>query len=372
MNVPIGIIAYSLDRQAGGIARYSKELIAALQQVGVNVTILQAGKLTFNGRAISIRRSKLLPALLTIGQIEIARIAYQQKLGLVHDPTGCAPLYLTRARRVVTIHDVIPYIYPETSSRLDRMIYRFWLPLVMSRLDSIITVSEQSKSDLVRYLPVKRENITVIPEAASPMFQPISQAQIEKVMLSHGIRFPYILYVGSIEARKNLKTLLEAYAQVRCWSQKWKLVIVGAHKWKYSAVFATLERLQLTSDVHFTGYVAEEDLPALYNGASLFVFPSLYEGFGLPVLEAMACGTPVITSNCSSLPEVAGEAAILVDPNDVNAIAMAIRQVLEESALADNMKVKGLARAQQFSWENTAKKTVSVYETALNKHTIGE
>jgi glycosyltransferase involved in cell wall biosynthesis len=367
MKLNIGLIAYGLDRESGGIVRYSKELISALRRAGANPTILQTGKVTPSKGTIPLRGSKLLPGLLTIGQIEVARISYQQKLQLVHDPTGCAPLWFTGARRVVTIHDVIPYIYPETSSRLDWMIYHFWIPLVISRLDSIITVSERSKIDLLRYLPVTPENITVIPEAASPIYQSLSQTQIENTLLNHGINFPYILYVGSIEARKNLNRLLEAYAQVRCWSQKWKLVIVGAHKWKYSSVFSTLERLQLSSEVHFTGYVAEEDLPFLYNGASLFVFPSLYEGFGLPVLEAMACGTPVVTSNSSSLPEVAGEAAILVDPMDVNAIALAIRQILEDPDLALSMQKKGIAQAQQFSWEQTARKTTEVYERLLNE-----
>ncbi len=370
MKSQIGFIAYGLDRESGGIARYSKELMSALRQAGVNVIILQAGTVTSGNGIFPLRGSNLLPGLITIGQIEIARITHQQNLALVHDPTGCAPLWLTDARRVVTIHDVIPYIYPETSSRLDWLIYRFWLPLVVSRLDSIITVSEQSRNDLLRYLPVKPENITVIPEAASPIYQPISQTQIRNTLLSYGINFPYILYVGSIEARKNLNTLLEAYAQVLCWSNKWKLVIVGAHKWKYSSVFSTLERLQLTSDVHFTGYVPEGDLPVFYNGASLFVFPSLYEGFGLPVLEAMSCGTPVVTSNCSSLPEVTDEAAILVDPMDVNAIARAISQVLDEPELAMSMRERGITQAQQFSWEQTARRTTDLYERLLNKQRI--
>jgi glycosyltransferase involved in cell wall biosynthesis len=228
-------------------------------------------------------------------------------------------------------------------------------------------VSEQSKADILRYLPVKAENVTVIPEAAGPSYRPMDRAQSEEVLLRHGISFPYILYVGSIEARKNITRLLEAYAQIRGWSQKWKLVIVGATKWKYSPIFDTLQQLQLASAVHFTGHVADEDLPALYNGAAVFVFPSLYEGFGLPVLEAMACGVPVVTSNCSSLPEVAGDGAILVDPRDVNAIAAAIRRVLEELDLATGLRAKGLARARQFTWERTARETIAVYKKVMSR-----
>ena len=367
MSVPIGFIAYGLDRAPTGIGRYSKELIAALCRAGVNVTILQAGKGLRGNGTIRLPGSRLLPGLLTIGQAEIAWTIRRQKVALVHDPTGCVPLSLTGARRVATLHDAIPYIYPETSTRLDWLIYHFWLPLAVRRLDSIITVSKRSKADILRYLPVKPENVTVIPEAAAPMYRPMNQAQIEAALLRHGIRFPYMLYVGSIEGRKNLTRLLEAFAQVRDWSQKWKLVIVGAHKWKYAPLFDTLKQLQLTSDVHFTGYVPEEDLPALYNGASVFVFPSLYEGFGLPVLEAMACGVPVVTSNCSSLPEVAGEAAILVDSTDVNAIAVAIRRVLEEPELAATLRAKGLARAGHYTWGRTARETIAVYEKVLGK-----
>jgi glycosyltransferase involved in cell wall biosynthesis len=132
-------------------------------------------------------------------------------------------------------------------------------------------------------------------------------------------------------------------------------------------VFDTLKQMQFASDVHFTGHLPEEDLPALYNGASAFVFPSLYEGFGLPVLEAMACGVPVVTSNCSSLPEVAGQAAVLVDPWDVNAIAAAVRRVLEEPDLAACLRAEGLAQSQEFSWERTARETIAVYEKVLGE-----
>jgi glycosyltransferase involved in cell wall biosynthesis len=147
-------------------------------------------------------------------------------------------------------------------------------------------------------------------------------------------------------------------------------VIVGARKWKYTSVFKSLERLQLSSHVHFTGYVPDAHLPALYSGASVFVFPSLYEGFGLPVLEAMACGTPVITSNCSSLPEVTGEAAILVNPMDANAVSSAMQHVLEDPEFATNTSHKGITQAARFSWDQTARKTIVVYERLLNEGLI--
>jgi glycosyltransferase involved in cell wall biosynthesis len=381
----LGFITYGLERARGGIGRYTEELLSALRLLGWQPLVLQAGG---GGQEGTCAIAGLLPGLLTVGQAQIAWHAKRNQLGLVHDPTGTMPLMLTGTRRVATIHDVIPYIYPETSTKLDKLIYRLWLPLAVRRLDAIITVSTQSKRDIVRYLPVKSEDVMVISEAAGANYRPLSRAQIQPVLKRYGINFPYLLYVGSLEARKNLPRLLTAYhrvrqgqtcpakspSSVRAASSKCpRLVIVGARKWKFSPIFETIQRLELEPDVYFTGYVEEEDLPALYNGADLFVFPSLYEGFGLPVLEAMACGVPVITSNSSSLPEVAGDAAILVDPLDCQAIAEAIQRVLFDNQtpnLAAIMREKGLARAKQFSWERTARETIAVYERVLAGETV--
>ena len=365
MNTSIGFISYALDRAPGGIGRYTKELMGALREAGTGLTVLQAGRTSTD--AVSLPGARLLPGLLTVGQVQIAWNAWRRRLALVHDPTGSMPLFVTGARRVATIHDVIPYIYPETCTKLDWLIYRFWLPLAVRRLDAILTDSQQSKKDIVTHLSVKKEKVFVIPCAANDRYRPLDKNDIQAALARYEINEPYILYVGSLEARKNLPRLLQAYAQLRQRLQKWKLVIVGARKWKFSPIFETIQRLDLGSDIHFTGYIEEQDLPALYNGADLFVFPSLYEGFGLPVLEAMACGTPVVTSNSSSLPEVAGDAAILVDPYKVEAIAEAMQRVLSDSALATAMRKKGLAQATKFTWARAAKETMAVYEQVLAK-----
>ncbi|MCG8350425.1 MAG: glycosyltransferase family 4 protein [Chloroflexales bacterium] len=367
MNNHYGIIAYALDRQPGGIGRYTIELMRSLQDVGAKLTILHAGATAQRNGVVSLRGSRLLPGLLSIGQIEIGWAAAHNNLAIVHDPTGCAPLMLTGAQRVATIHDVIPYIYPQTSSRLDWLIYRFWLPLAVRHLDAIITDSTCSKNDILRYLPVQPERVFVIPIAANSAYRVIEQAAYTQTLARYGVDFPYILYVGSLEARKNLTRLLEAYHRLRNWSTQWRLVVVGARKWKFSPIFETVQRLGLEAHVHFTGYIEEADLPAFYNGADLLAFPSLYEGFGLPILEAMACGTPVVTATSSSLPEVAGDAAILVDPYDSAAIAAGMRRVLENPDLAAMLRELGLARAQQFSWERTARETIAVYERVQNK-----
>jgi glycosyltransferase involved in cell wall biosynthesis len=363
-----GLIAYGLDRQVGGIGRYTEELTRALGGIGAGPVVLDAGGCTGDAQALVLRRSRLMPALLTLGQAEISWLARRHKLELVHDPTGCMPLLLTRARRVVTLHDVFPYTNPKTSTRLDWLIYHVWLPQAAQYVDAIITVSAASRFDILRFMHVKEDKVMVIPEAANARYRPMDPDDFQPVLGRYGITSPYILYVGSLEKRKNLPRLLEAYARLRQTLPEWNMVIVGARKWKAAPIFDTVQRLNLEPYVCFTGYVEEEDLPALYNGAGLFAFPSLYEGFGLPVLEAMACGTPVITSNISSLPEVSGDAALLVDPTDVEGITAAMQRALSEPGLAAAMRQRGLERASQFTWERTARETLAVYEQVLSRN----
>jgi glycosyltransferase involved in cell wall biosynthesis len=362
----IGIIAYALDRMHGGIGRYSRELIRSVGQALPRMHILAAGKFEAQYPTVQLPGSALLPALMTLGQVEIAWAARQHHLDIVHDPTGIFPLALTSSRKVVSIHDVFSYVSPETSTAADRLIYRLWLPLAVRRTDAVITVSLQSKKDILRYLPVRADMMTVIPEAAGSNFQPMPRVNVETILKKNGIDFPYILYVGSVEPRKNLLRLLKAYARVRESLSGRKLVVVGARNiWLSTPLTEEIRRLNIEPWVHFTGYVEDEDLPAFYNGADVFVFPSLYEGFGLPVLEAMGCGTPVITSNVSSLPEVAGDAAVLVDPYNIEGIASAMQQVLEDPHLSNELREKGLARAKQFSWERTARETIAVYKRVM-------
>jgi glycosyltransferase involved in cell wall biosynthesis len=362
----IGLVHYGLDRQAAGIGRYTTELGNTLAGHGVSVHRLWAGARPPEAEGEALRGAYLLPGLLTVGQWQIAHLARRLKLDVVHDPTGVMSLLLTGGARVLTIHDAIPYVCPQTSTRLDWLIYHAWLPLAVRAADAVITDSGRSREDIVTYLPVSPGRVVVVPLAADRRFRPMETADVEPVLRGYGVEQPYILYVGSLESRKNLPRLLQAYARLRQWSARWTLVIVGARKWKSSPIFDTVEQLRLGPYVHFTGYVADTHLPALYAGAELFVFPSTYEGFGLPVLEAMACGTPVVCSNTSSLPEVVGDAALTVDPTDVEGLAEAMRRVLADAGLRQDLRARGLARAQQFTWERTARETLAVYRQVLN------
>jgi glycosyltransferase involved in cell wall biosynthesis len=216
----------------------------------------------------------------------------------------------------------------------------------------------------VRHLQINPQRIAVIPWGCDERFQPGGDPEhFAAVQQRYRLPAQYLLFVGTLEPRKNLTTLLHAYAMLRAeWpGEDLKLVVAGRTGWLYTDIFDTVKRLALDEEVIFTGFVDDEDLPDLYRGAQLFVFPSLYEGFGLPILEAMASGVPVITSATASMPEVAGDAAILVDPHDSEAIAEGMAQVLAEDRLRQAMIQKGLARARRFTWDTVAQNTLEVY-----------
>lgn len=363
---PTALLTYALDRPLGGIGSYTARLAAALRQAGAPPLLLKAGRLRPGEDMLALPGAGLVPGLLTLGQLEIALLVRRRRLRLVHDPTGIYPLCLAPCRTVVTLHDAFPLVTPRTSTLLENLLYRLWLPFALPRADAVITVSQHSQQDILRRLPLRKERLFVIPNAHSPAFRPLTPQQVQPVLDRHALAFPYILYVGSLEPRKNLLRLLQAYAVLRDSLPAWHLVIVGARNfWKSSPVLQTVRSLGLSAWVHFTGFVPEDDLPALYSAASLFVFPSLYEGFGLPPLEAMACGVPVVASNSTSLPEVVGDAALLVDPCDVGQIALAMQRVLSDPALAADLRQRGLARAARFTWRRMAQETLDVYRRVL-------
>ena len=238
--------------------------------------------------------------------------------------------------------------------------------------EHIIAVSESTKSDLVTLAGAEAAKISVVYEAAGPHFQPASAEAIGIAKQHYAITGEYILFVSTIEPRKNIPFLLQAYAYLReNWSSDVvcpKLVLAGRRGWLCESIFAVLEELKLGDAVIVTGGVPVEDLPGLYSGACCFVLPSLYEGFGLPVLEAMSCGAPVIATHTSSLPEVTGDAAILVDPQDMVGLADAMRLVCTDADRRRSMREKGLRQAGRFSWERAARETLACYQTVSDAH----
>ncbi len=272
---------------------------------------------------------------------------------------------LRRVPTVLTVHDLIFRLFPQHHKRLNFWYLNVTMPLYCRRAGAIIAVSEATKRDLMRLYGVEESRITVVREAAAPQFTPPSPDHVERVRIRYGLPDRYVLRVGTIEPRKNLDRLLEVIQQLRKGGEAIPLVIVGSKGWLYQRFFRRLDELALGDLVHLPGYIPDADLPAVYGGATLAVEPSLSEGFGLPVLEAMACGVPVVCSRTSSLPEVGGEAARYFDPSEVSSIAHEILTVWRDAVLRDAMRQAGLARAARFSWERAAQETMTVYEAVL-------
>lgn len=266
---------------------------------------------------------------------------------------------------VLTVHDLIFRKLPEHHKALNRWYLNATMPLTCKRASHIIAISQATKHDIIEAYGIPDEKITVIYEAAAPSFTPQPPVRLEAVRAHYHLPDAYLLFVGTIEPRKNLTRLLHAWEPLYAQREAPPLVIVGKTGWLTGDFFAALEQSPAKDGVILPGYVAEQDLPAVYGAATALVMPSLYEGFGLPPLEAMACGTPVLCSDSSSLPEVVGDAAVQFDPRDEHDMARAIRTVVADADLRQQLAQLGLAQAARFSWEKTAKQTLAVYRKLL-------
>jgi glycosyltransferase involved in cell wall biosynthesis len=262
---------------------------------------------------------------------------------------------------VLTVHDLIFRDLPRHHKPLNRWYLNLTLPLYCRRASHIVAVSAQTRRDLVAAYRLPPEKITVIHEAADSRFRPQPAEAVAAVRARYRLPERYVLFISTIEPRKNLTRLLTAFERVHAAGLTDAFVVVGKRGWLYDDFFAAVEHSSAQRAVIFPGWVADADLPAVYAGAQALAFPSLFEGFGLPVLEAMACGTPVVCSNSSSLPEIAGDAALQVDPRDVDALAAALHRVLTDLALCEELRQKGFIQAGRFTWEETARQTLAVY-----------
>jgi glycosyltransferase involved in cell wall biosynthesis len=257
---------------------------------------------------------------------------------------------LRRVPTVFTVHDLIYRLFPSYHKRLNYWYLNAAMPLFVERADALIAISESSKRDLMRLYGVPEEKITVVYEAASPDFHPAAAEDVAEARARYGLPQRYLLALGTIEPRKNLM----------------RLVDVGSTGWLYQDFFQHLEKLDDPRAVLLSGYVPDSDLPAVITGAAAYVLASLYEGFGLPILEAMACGTPVVCSNTSSMPELGGDAACYFDPHDTPGMTAAIANVLGDLQLREEMRQRGFKQAGLFSWQRTAEETLAVYDRVLS------
>lgn len=272
-----------------------------------------------------------------------------------------------KGKSIMTIYDLIPYLYPEISHNINKKSFYNYVKSNAERADIIITVSEYSKKEIIKILNISTEKIKIIPPGVDILKYSNNKSvqEIENIINKYRLPSKFILYLGALEAKKNISNIIlgfDKYKEEKVDSDI-KLVIAGKKGWKYEEIFETYELSKYKKDIIFTDYVAEKDKVTLYKMAKLFIFPSLYEGFGMPVLEAMASGTPVITSNNSSLPEVVGEAGILVNPDSVEEISEAIAKILDgEEDYINNLITKGKEQAKKFTWENSTKLLEDIYE----------
>ena len=271
-----------------------------------------------------------------------------------------------KCRYVLTVHDMITKLYPEKFTLKHRTIENTLRPLVLRNADRIITVSRSTQNDLLEFFPQCAEKTRVIYQGVDPRFSPRNEHEVKTRLVKYSIDFPYALFLGTLEPRKNIVRVVQGFLRAKEKRQtEHKLVITGRRGWLFKGIINQIEKESLSNDIIFTGFVEDEDLPHFYTGADIFLYPSLYEGFGLPVLEAMACDTPVITSNLSSLPEVAGDAALLIDPMNVEEIADSIVRLLTDDSLRRDMQKKGSKRAEFFSWKRAAEQILDLYEEAV-------
>lgn len=267
-------------------------------------------------------------------------------------------------KKVVTIHDLIPYILPETVGKGYLSKFLKEMPRIVELADGIITVSECSKRDILKFFNIEKDKVFVTPLAADNKYRPLDKNQCrEKLKEVYNISRPFVLYIGGFSPRKNLSALMTAFSNIhKNLDTEHDLVIVGANKDDSNLLRELSVNLNITSNVIFTGFVQEELLPVFYNSCSVFVYPSIYEGFGLPPLEAMSCGAPVITSDISSIPEVVGNGGILIDPFDMKSIMYSLEALLNDESIRKELSDKALKRASQFSWKKTSEQTIEIYK----------
>jgi glycosyltransferase involved in cell wall biosynthesis len=290
--------------------------------------------------------------------------AWRDRLDLWHSMAFVLPL-IRPCPAIVTIYDLSFIYYPEAFPAWQRLYLKLQTTHACRRAQQIITISESGRQDVAHRFGVPSERIAVVRPGVDPAYRPLPPAEVARFRQEQELPARFVLHVGTLQPRKNLPLLLDAFA--RLLAPDVELVLVGGKGWLFEEIFAKVEALGLQKRVRFAGYVPDEALPWWYNAAALLVFPSLYEGFGLPVAEAMACGTPVIAANTSSIPEAAGKAALLFEPHDVAGLAERMDLLLADTAVSDPLRQQGPLQAKQFSWERAGRETAVLYQNLLNQ-----
>lgn len=375
------LLAFTENYRQAGLSRHIYELVTTLprsDQSASFVAFVGNGDIPPDFTAGMPPNLKLSRSRFPTGRAPV-RIAWEQmilplaaartKLDLLHCPVSVRP-FISPCPVVITIHDLIFLRYPKSYHPAKQIYLRAMSRWSARRATHIIAVSEATRQDAIELLGVSPRRVTTIHNGVGEQFVPLPAEEVERFRHKHGLSGRTILYLGTLEPRKNITLLLNAFKEIEARPEyaDVKLIIGGSKGWYYEEIFATAERLGLTGTdrLRFLGRVPDEELPLWYNVADVFAYPSLYEGFGLPPLEAMSCGTPVVVSNTSALPEVVGDAGVLLDPEDASGWAMALMDLLSNRAKAQELAARGLRQAQKFTWQRAAEETLQVYRQALS------
>ncbi len=360
----IAFLADSLDKQYGGIHVYTKELLRALAEVDKEneyLVVRSESKNEFPGMEEIVVPYSNFPAYRAWRLFfQLPRLLVKEKVDIVVEPAHFGPFNLPlHIKRVTVVHDLTMYLFPGMHVFSSQLLQRIFLPRVLKKADHIITNSANTSRDLEQFFPLTKSKTTAVLLGKDKRFKPQEK---QEILAKYKITKPYILYLGTLEPRKNIDTIIRAFNDFKRLSKlPHQLVLAGKKGWKISSTMKLLENSPFKNQILAPGYIDSKDQVCLYSMAEIFVYPSIYEGFGLPVLEAMSCGTPVITCNNSAIPEVGGDAALYVSPTSVSELTKAIMTLASDEKLRLEIGKKGIKQAAKFSWKETAKATVKIF-----------
>ena len=367
----IGIDVTAMPRPRAGAGNYMYRLVEALLRLDTaHAFVVFAGPSDRDAwgvptpphRVETVAAAARVVTRLVWEQVRLPMAALRLRLDLLHSTHYTSPLAL-RVPSVVTFCDMTFVHRPDLHVRVKRLLFPLLMRASVARARRLIAISESTRRDMLATYALDPVRVVTVPLAAGPQWRPLPADRVRDAASRYGLTpGGYVLYVGVLEPRKNVPRLVEAFARLAAARPGLVLALGGKRGWMADAVDVAIQSAALGDRIRLLGYVPDADLPALVGGASVFVYPSLYEGFGLPVLEAMACGAPVITTNVSSMPEVAGDGALMIAPDDVTALSSAMARVLDDRAFAADLGRRAMAEASRFSWDRCARETVEVYE----------